>query len=241
MGEIAREAGKIAKHTRESLSSELKPDGSIVTNADRAVETWLRTELPAFQPETGFWGEEFGFEDPGPEGLWVVDPIDGTSNFNFGSPLWGVSIALVKGNDSLLGAVYLPDLDEMYLGEKGKGSFMNSAPIPQIRPGRIQPQELVSYGDNLAKKFPTIEVPGKMRLSGSFVVEGTFVAIQRLRGLVGFRERLYDVAACVVIAKEAGAEIRYIDESPFNIDELTRPIQIQTPWIIFPAASGFTG
>jgi myo-inositol-1(or 4)-monophosphatase len=241
LGEIARTAGKIAQTARENMVSELKPDGSIVTNADRAVETWLRDELPRFQPGAGFWGEEFGFEDPGPEGLWVVDPVDGTSNFSFGSPLWGVSIALVKGNEITLGAVYLPDLDELYIGELGRGSFVNGRPIPPIPPGNIDDHQLVSYGDNILHKFANLKVPGKMRLTGAFVVDGSFVAVQRLRGMVGYRERLYDVAACVLVATEAGAEVRYVDGTPFDVAILSRPVPIQAPWVIFPAGSGFGG
>jgi myo-inositol-1(or 4)-monophosphatase len=239
LGEIARAAGVIAQESRRNLVRELKPDGSIVTNGDRDVETWLRKELPVFQPQTGFWGEEFGHEDAGEHGLWLVDPVDGTSNFSFGSPLWGVSIALLLRGEMEVGAIFLPDLDELYVAERGNGATMNGKPIPMIPPGPVQAHELVSYGDNLARLFPQVKVPGKMRLTGAFVIDGTFTAVQRFRGLVGHRERLYDVAACVVIGREAGAEIRYVDGSKFDLDALSKPIQIQKPWMIFPRESGF--
>jgi fructose-1,6-bisphosphatase/inositol monophosphatase family enzyme len=241
LGQIARFAGSLAQTARKNLVSELKSDGSIVTNADREVETWLRKELPKFQGQTGFWGEEFGFEEPQSEGLWVVDPVDGTSNFRFGSPLWGVSIGLIKNGEVRLGAVYLPDLDELYLGERGGGSFLNGERIPQIPSGPIQSYELVGYSDNILRLYPEMKIPGKMRLTGSFVVEGTFVPVQRFRGLVGYRERLYDIAACLVIAGEAGADIRYGDGAEFLIQDILKPCQINKPWIIFPKESGFHG
>jgi myo-inositol-1(or 4)-monophosphatase len=238
LGDLTRRAGLLAQDERESLSRELKPDGSIVTTADRAVETFLRKELPCLIDGTGVWGEEFGFEEEGPEGLWVVDPIDGTSNFAFGSPLWGVSVGLIRGEQIDLGAIYLPDLDELYLAESGHGVFRNGLCLPPIKPGPILDEELVSYGDSLIREFPKVRFPGRMRCSGAFVVDGTFVASQRYRGLVGNRERLYDIAPCVLMGQELGAEVRYADGSPMSISALLNS-RIQRPWLIFPSATGF--
>src|SRR6187431_648871 len=111
---IARQAGKIAQDARRESTRELKPDGSIVTNGDRLVEEFLRRELPKVV-NAPIWGEEYGYAEEDPNGVWAVDPVDGTTNYAFGSPLWGVSIALVKGDEVELGAVFLPDLNEMYL------------------------------------------------------------------------------------------------------------------------------
>jgi fructose-1,6-bisphosphatase/inositol monophosphatase family enzyme len=109
------------------------------------------------------------------------------------------------------------------------------APIPA---GPVEKFQLVSYGDALLRRFPDGKFPGKMRMSGAFVVDGTFTALQRFRGLIGHRERLYDVAACVLINQELGADIRYADGSSFELTPLQSPAAIE-PWIIFPANSGF--
>src|SRR5579884_1150182 len=105
LGSLTERAGRLAQEIRgDGISRELKRDGSIVTTADRELEKLFRAELPKLVPESTVWGEEYGFEEEGSGGLWVVDPVDGTSNFSYGSPLWGVSAALVKGDQILFGA-----------------------------------------------------------------------------------------------------------------------------------------
>lgn len=234
----ARKAGKIAQDARRVLSRELKPDGSIVTNGDRIVEEFLRIELPKIV-DAPIWGEEFGYATEGPNGVWTVDPVDGTTNYSFGSPLWGVSIALVKGDAVEMGAVFLPDLDEMYLGSLGSGSFCNGQRLSAIPKGPVEKFETVSYNDNVLQRCPGEKLPGKMRCSGAFVVDGAFVAQQRYRGLIGVREKLYDMAACVCICRELGADVRYLDGEALSIGALRENMAIAKPWVIFPGESGF--
>ncbi len=199
----------------------------------------LRDELPRLVPGSTVWGEEYGPEEEGPGGLWVVDPVDGTSNFSFGSPLWGVSAALVQGDEVLVGAVFLPDLGELYLAERGLGAYLNERPLPPIPAGPIRPEELVDYSDGVLRQAEAGQIPGKMRLSGSFVVAGAFVVTQRIRGLIGHKEKLYDIGACVLMGQELGADIRYADGEPLDLDKWKRPAQAGRPWIIFPKESGF--
>ena len=238
LGRISAEAGALAQRERGRLVRELKADGSIVTNGDKAVETWLRKELVALVPGTTVWGEEFGFEDAGPNGRWLVDPVDGTSNYAYGSPLWGVSIALEVGGRLALGTVNLPDLGELYLGEDGGGAFLNGEPLVPIEPGPIEPYHLTSYNERVAAALS--DVPGKQRLSGAFVIDGTFTVRGRYRALVAMREKLYDVAACVVFARELGMDVRYIDGSPFEERDLLVDRHIGRPWGMLPSGTGWT-
>lgn len=235
----ARRGGAIAQDARLHMVRDLKPDGSMVTNGDREVETYLRGELATLVEDSTFWGEEFGFAEEGSGGLWVIDPIDGTSNYSYGSPLWGVSIAWIVGDRIEAGAVMLPDLDELYLCVRGHGVTVNDAPLPPIPPGRIATSELVSYSDYVVKACPRGDLPGKMRCSGAFVVDGTFVLRQRLRGLIGLSEKLYDMAACALMAQELGADVRYADGRPLDIGALKADRKIAKPWLIFPSGSGF--
>ena len=229
----------MAQEARKKGGSELKPDGSIVTIADREVETFLRAELPELVAGSTIWGEEFGREEEGSGGLWVVDPVDGTSNFSYGNPLWGVTVALVRGDDILVGAVALHDLNELYMGEMGCGAWKDGVRMGAIPPGPIEDHQLVSFDDGLVERFPNAKLPGKMRYAGAFVVDGMFVAAQRLRGMIGRREQLYDVASCVLINNELGADVRYADGAPFRIGELSGGQKITKPWIMFPHDSGF--
>jgi myo-inositol-1(or 4)-monophosphatase len=237
---IMHGASKLALQVRETMSVELKPDGSLVTDADRAVEEFLREELSRVWHGTSFWGEELGQDEISGHGHWLIDPIDGTSNFAFGSPLWGISVAMFRAGQLELGAVWLTQLDEHYLAQRAIGSFKNREPMPQIPPGEIKNHELVSYGETVAKRYPVAQLPGKMRSSGAFVVDGTFTAMQRYRGLIGCNEYLYDAAACILINQELGAEVRWGDGADLDFEALANCRRFDRAWVIFPADSGIT-
>jgi myo-inositol-1(or 4)-monophosphatase len=232
-------AASLAKEIRERMDSELKPDGSIVTTADKEVETFLRRELLQAWPGTSFWGEEFGRELPTKAGYWLVDPIDGTSNFSYGSPLWGISVALAIDDRIELGAVWLPDLGEYFLVESGKGAFKNGIPMAPIPPGAVLGHELVSVNELILRKYSTDQLPGKLRCAGAFVVDGTFTAQQRYRGLIGYGEYLYDAAPCILIAQELGADVRWASGEPLSMSELIDGQRMVPAWVIFPRDSGF--
>lgn len=240
IGNLVRQAGKIAQSTRKVHQYELKNDGSLVTAADRNVETFLRGELTKLVPGSGVWGEEEGFTGSETEPIWLVDPVDGTSNFVYGSPLWGVTAALVRDGRIELGAIALPDFDEIYTFELGHGASCNGTPLPAIPPGHIRPEELVSYPESFSREFPNSRVPGKNRYSGAFVIEGLWVARQRFRGMISDKANLYDAAATIGICRELGADVRYADGSELDIPEVMRQREIIKPFIIFPRDSGWT-
>lgn len=235
---IIRAAGDLAILERGRLDWSLKPDGSIVTNADHMVEEFLRIELPKLVPGTGVWGEEEGIEVAGDNGLWLVDPVDGTSNFTFGSPLWGTTAALIQDGELVLGAVNLPDLDEVVLSARGHGVTRNGQRLEPIAPGPVEKHQLVSCCDGTARLLGH-NLPGKQRCGGAFVVDATFVAGQRLRGMICGGEKLYDAAACILFGQELGADIRYADGEPLDLAERARGGKFAKPWIIFPAESGY--
>lgn len=239
LSELVVRAGKVAQTERMRLTSEFKPDGSVVTNCDRAVEEFLRQELPGIKNQTGIWGEEYGWEAPGINGMWTVDPIDGTSNFSFGHVLWGVTVALVKDDYVEAGVIYLPDIDELYTAERGQGAWFNGEPMAPIPPGPVEEHELVSYDDGIILGYPGAVLPGKQRLSGAFVVDGAWTAKQRLRGMIGRREKLYDIAASILLNLECGGEIRNADGSEFALKPLIGGAKVTQPWLLFPKDSGF--
>lgn len=236
---LVREAGDLARRCREDLTKEFKPDGSVVTNGDRAVEEFLRPRLQALIPATGVWGEEFGQDVEGEGGLWLVDPIDGTTNYSLGSPLWGVSVGLIRRGVLELGAVFLPDLGELVVSARGTGVSVNGQPMPPLSPGPIRPEDTFSIGDAAIRGFDPARWPGKLRCSGAFVIDGVFTATQRYRGLVGYRERLYDVAPCVLFGLELGAVVSYADGTAFACAELLHGRQIDKPWVVLPPESNF--
>jgi myo-inositol-1(or 4)-monophosphatase len=127
----------------------------------------------------------------------------------------------------------------MYLGQAGKGATLNGVAIPPIPPGPVRREELISYPDRILKQYPFEKIPGKMRHTGAFVIDAVFTASQRYRGLLGVREKLYDVAASLCIAGEVGADIRYADGSPIDLLPLkVHDARFEKGWIIFPPDSG---
>lgn len=232
-----REAGRIAIRERAAIKKELKPDGSLVTSADRAIETFLSDTLTKLIPGTAVFGEEFGRSGTDLNGTWFIDPIDGTTNYSHGGPQWGSAIALLRGADIALGAVYLPDAGEAWVSAPGSGVMVNGRRLPPIPPGPIAKHDTVCYSESVSRL--QMPIPGKMRCSGAFVTEAAAVCKQWSRGMVCIRESLYDVAACILFASELGAEIRYLDGRPLDIENRLNGERFESPWLIFPANSGF--
>lgn len=239
IGNLVTQAGKIAQQQRETHHYELKRDGSLVTAADRAVETFLRAELVKLVPGSGVWGEEEGFTGDESAPIWLVDPVDGTSNFAYGSPLWGVTVGLIQNNQIESGAISLPDFDETYTFQRGHGAFCNGEPMPKIPTGPIRAEELVSYPESFLREFPQALVPGKNRYSGAFVIEAIWVARQRFRGMISDKANLYDAAAAMGICMELGADVRYADGNNIDIAEVLRERCIAKPFIIFPSGTNW--
>ncbi len=239
LADLAREAGRLAQAARRSLVREIKPDGSVVTNADREVEVFLRERLAQLQPGSAVWGEEFGFAEDGPGGVWLVDPVDGTTNFSLGSPLWGVSIAFYHAGEVLAGAVALPDLGETYSCIAGGGVDLDGRTLLPLASGPIDSGSPVSVSDSPMKRHPRQPWPGKLRCGGAVCVDGCFVASGRLRGLVGMREKLYDIAAVALFVTELGGIVRYADGRPLRFEDIADDSPIADAWLLFPAESGF--
>jgi len=124
--DLAREAGALARDMRIQAGAGFvasKGHQDFVTAADKAVEALLRRRILAAFPEDGFLGEEGGQQGAGPL-TWVVDPIDGTTNFLMGLPEWGVSIACIDDNEVLLGVIAVPDLNRTAWCSRGGGAFL---------------------------------------------------------------------------------------------------------------------
>jgi myo-inositol-1(or 4)-monophosphatase len=189
--------------------------------------------LPAWEGTT-CWGEEFGFEPMGPNGLWLIDPIDGTTNFANGLPLWGISVALMDQKGLRLGIIALPELSVMMCAERGNGAFWNGKQMEPIPEGVIEPTSLVSLNENLLKQ-KDFKCPGKPRLSGAFVIDGAFTAKQYYRALIGKNEKLYDIASSVLAARELGAQIAFLDGETFDENLWVKDVKIDRAWGIFPA------
>jgi myo-inositol-1(or 4)-monophosphatase len=238
---ILHSAAETITRERQMLQRELKSDGSIVTNVDRAVEEFIRERLSILTPHAAVWGEEFGHADVNEHGQWQIDPIDGTTNFAYGSPLWGVTISYLQHGAMQLGGIFLPDLNETYLAKRGAGAFRNGQLMPMIEPGALLAHDPISVCDHIIQQYGKSWFRGKSRCAGAFVIDGTFAATGRYRALIGMDERLYDVGGSLVIASEVGLEIAYADGTEFDLVPLAAGRKIAKPWVIAPVHSGLPG
>ncbi len=214
----AREAGAV--HRRYFRGDELNVksklnDSDIVTVADKAAEQLLINHIRESYPDHSILSEESGEEDHAPEYRWVIDPLDGTTNFSQGLPSFCVSIGLEHGGETVLGVVYAAYLDELFHAVKGEGAFLNGERIKASDKSDLG-QCVVATGfpvdkdmnpdnnlDNVARVLPYVR---GMRRLGSAAMDLCYVAAGFLDGYWELNLHPWDVSAGLLIASEAGAE-----------------------------------
>ena len=205
--ELTREAGQRAiAMLAQGRSIEYKPDGTVVTNIDRAIEEFLRERIGARFPDHAILGEEYGLvgDDHGP--LWALDPVDGTSNLANGLPQWGVSVGLLDGGVPVVGAVAFPLLNEMYAGAKGCGATRNGVRLPQLADSAaLTGDDVYGICSYSVHRMSFAGFPTRLRLTGSAALDACLTASGSFRGSQSLGVKLYDIAAAFCIAHEVGA------------------------------------
>jgi len=215
---IVRKAGTVAMHyfdDLDSLAINKKSARDLVTDADVAVERYLKQALAEQCPEYGFWGEESG-QTANQTSRWIVDPIDGTHSFSKGQYFWGISVALEIDSELIMGAVYAPALDDYYTAEKGRGAWKNGRPIAVSNETSLA-DSMVSTGfaclrqyleDNNLPRFCRIaQATTGQRRFGSAALDLCLVADGQVDAFWEQELNLYDVAAGALIARESGASV----------------------------------
>ncbi|NRB35636.1 MAG: inositol monophosphatase [Rhodobacteraceae bacterium] len=224
MLKAARKAGRaLVKDFREveNLQVSVKSAGDFVSKADIAAEEILREELRGARPTYGWLGEETGGEDgEDPTRRWIVDPLDGTTNFLHGLPHWAVSIALEHKGQIVAGVVYDAAKDEMFFAEKGAGAWMNDQRIRVSGRNRLIEsifatgvpfggrRELPATLQDLARLMPAT---AGVRRWGAAALDLAYVAAGRYEGFWERGLNPWDVAAGIVIVREAGGLVEAID------------------------------
>ena len=210
----ARTAGKMLL-SHPHTPARHKAENDFVTEMDVKSEELIRSILLGACPEDGFYGEEEG-GNIAAEGVWVVDPIDGTSNFFKGELLYTVSIAYELRGELAIGCVYCPPTDELWLAVKGEGVTWNGEPI---RVSNVSnPREAFLHmsfchrdpwaNDYVMARLPSIsKAYSDMRRSGSAAYDLCCVAMGRCEGFFELCLHIYDIAAGIVIVREAGGAV----------------------------------
>lgn len=209
------EAGAVLrKYFGKTLEVTCKGDQSnIVTAADLAAEQWIIQLIRQRHPQDGVLGEETGFK-PGTSDLtWVIDPLDGTSNFAAGIPWFGVLLAVLKGRQPVMAAMYLPETDVLYSAETGRGVTRNDQPV-QVTAATDLRAVLCAYGlDSSADEMKTRrEVACLARLvnrvrnirATNCLLDFCYTVDGRLGACVNQSTKIWDLAAACLMLREAG-------------------------------------
>lgn len=195
---------------RESLGVTMKGAQDWLTVADGAVEDFLRQRLAVLFPQDAVIGEEGGGEASG--AVWIIDPIDGTSNFARGDRNWCISVGFLADGVPEIGVISAPSLEEVYLGRRGRGAWLNGQPI-KVSGGRDIKRAYVELGwsmripnaDYLAMVARGFAMGASVKRSASGALGIAHVANGRTDAYAELHINAWDVAAGVVIASEAGA------------------------------------
>ncbi|MCC6857009.1 MAG: inositol monophosphatase [Bryobacterales bacterium] len=211
--EIARDAGALLmRFSERGIGYELKGEFDLVTEADRASERLVVERLRSHFPTHSLVSEEGGGYEGSSEYRWYLDPLDGTTNFAHGFPLYNVTLGLERAGELVAGVIYDPNRDEMFAAERGGGAYVNNRRIRVSRQKRLE-DALLATGFPSRKRHLNINVhfywqmgmvTHGVRRSGSAALDLAWVACGRLDGFWEFGLNPWDMAGGLVIIEEAG-------------------------------------
>ncbi|MDE6496178.1 MAG: inositol monophosphatase [Duncaniella sp.] len=243
--DIARNAGRTIRpyfrSDRLDIHSKLN-EADIVTAADKASEAIIVKSIKHLYPSHSILSEEMGAENHDSEYRWVIDPLDGTTNFSAGIPVFAVSIGIEHNGTPIVGVVYDPVLDELFTAVKGQGAFLNGTPIHVKENNRLD-RAVVSTGfpvdkdvnpdnnlDNVARVLPLVR---GMRRLGSAAMDICYVAAGFTDAYWEMNLHEWDVAAALLILDEAGGEsYRFRDNRNISVIASDRNLMRQLKELI---------
>ena len=206
---VIRDFGEI-----ENLQVSLKGPGDFVTNCDKKVEKILIDELLKARPSYSILSEEIGEINNDDSFKWIIDPIDGTSNFLHGVPHFAISVGLEHNKEIICGIIYDPIKDEMFTAEKGNGSYMNNQRMRVSSRSKLEDCMIFTGGPKRDAKNRelalkeyykfSIKVLTPIRKLGSASLDMAYVAAGRCDGFLQRNLNYWDVAAGIILVKEAG-------------------------------------
>ena len=199
----------------EKLQVSVKGPLNFVTNADTKAEKIIIEELSKARKNYSILSEEDGSKiGKDKNNIWIIDPIDGTINYLHGIPHFAISIALKSNNEIISGVIYDPIKDEMFYAEKNNGAYYNNQRIRVSKKKKLE-DCLFATGGNISEKNKT-NTNIIIRRSGSAALDMAYVAAGRFDGYFQKNLNIWDIAAGIIIIKEAGGIINEIDLSKNN-------------------------
>tara|TARA_A100001011_G_C14279713_1_gene831017 strand:- start:933 stop:1679 length:747 start_codon:yes stop_codon:yes gene_type:complete len=207
---IIRDFGEI-----ENLQVSKKGPRDFVTKTDKRVEEILIDELTKYKKNFSFLTEESGrIENRDNDNVWIIDPIDGTTNFLHGIPHFAISIALKIDNELRSALIHDPIKNEIYFAEQNNGAYCNNHRIRVSKKNNLEECLFSSNSDGIKYAYPSLN----MRNSGCAALDLAYVGSGRLDGYFHNNINLWDIAAGILIVKEAGGTLN--DMSKYNDDNI---------------------
>jgi myo-inositol-1(or 4)-monophosphatase len=220
---LARDFGEV-----EQLQVSLKGPSNFVSAADHRAEEILHAELSRARPGYGFLLEERGsIEGADRTHRWIIDPLDGTTNYAHGLPTFAVSIGLETDTRVELGVVFDPNLDELFVAERGRGATVNDRPLSVSSTATLDesllatgfPYNIRETGDNNLAEYAAFSVRARaVRRMGSAVLYLAWLATGRLDGYWELRLGSWDVAAGSLLVEEAGGRVTNLTGGALDLD-----------------------
>jgi len=226
--ETAREAGQILlERFGRKINVFKKGEINLVTEADLASEKLIIEKIRSYYPKHAILAEESGAAalNADSEWKWIVDPLDGTTNYAHGYPCFCVTVALEYKGEIVLGVTFDPTRDELFAAEKGNGATLNGRQIRVSETGNLNeslivtgfPYDAKERGD-FTRHFTEFVVKARgLRRDGSAAIDMAYVACGRFDGFWEEGLNPWDVAAGVLLIEEAGGRVSYYDDSKFSI------------------------
>ncbi|MBI5190533.1 MAG: inositol monophosphatase [Nitrospirae bacterium] len=219
----AKDAGRVLmEHLGRLKDVRYKSRRDPVSEADRASEALIASIIREAFPGHGFMAEEGAAWDG--DGLWIVDPLDGTVNFAHGYPCFCVSIAFTRGGETLVGVVHDPVRDETYTATQGGGAFMNGAALRVSDTETLErsllvtgfPYDIESDADRIMAQFSAMSLAAQgIRRDGSAALDLCYLASGKFDGYWELRLKPWDTAAGALILTEAGGVVTDFSGNPF--------------------------
>lgn len=223
----AQEAGTVLRdYYRSGVTVKYKGEIDLITEADHASEALILGRIRSAYPDCAILSEESGASTNSSPYVWIADPLDGTTNFAHGLPIFSVTLALLVNGVIEVGATYDPIYDELYTAQRGQGAFLNGerlhvSAVPTLDKALLVtgfPYDRRTNPNNNIKQFTdfSLQAQGVLRL-GSAALDLAAVAAGRLDGYWEFKINPWDIAAGVLMVTEAGGQVTMPDGSPLDL------------------------
>ena len=201
-----------------NISASNKPDGSLVRSCDLWSDKTIVNGLASIAPNEGVLSEEGGKSIPKTSAYWVVDPLDGTTNFAANIPYWSISVARFVNGRPQSSFLIIPTLKKKFVSIKGKGVWLNNQKInPDQNNHQSECISLCSRSIKILQKKPNSVFPGKIRLLGVSSLNLTSVAMGQTFGAIESTPKIWDIAAAWLLLEELNCSIEWLETNPLNL------------------------